>query len=56
MSETDPLVADKHVVGLRFKRQSTRWSRAGARAVLHLRLDRLSRRWRQRCHLARLAA
>jgi hypothetical protein len=40
--------ACKHVVGLRFKRQSTRWTRAGARAVLHLRLDRLSGRWQQR--------
>jgi len=37
--------ACKHVVGLRFKRQSTRWTKAGARAVLHLRLDRLNSRW-----------
>ncbi len=40
--------ACKHVVGLRFKRQSTRWTRAGARAVLHLRLDRLNSRWERR--------
>ena len=40
--------ACKHVVGLRFKRQSTRWTKAGARAVLHLRLDRLNDRWQQR--------
>jgi hypothetical protein len=40
--------ACKHVVGLRFKRQSTRWTRAGARAVLHLRLDRLNHRWEER--------
>jgi hypothetical protein len=37
--------ACKHLVGLRFKRQSTRWTKAGARAVLHLRLDRLNGRW-----------
>jgi hypothetical protein len=48
--------ACKHVVGLRFKRQSTRWSRAGARAVLHLRLDRLSNRWEHRAQLLRQAA
>jgi hypothetical protein len=48
--------ACKHVVGLRFKRQSTRWTRAGARAVLHLRLDRLSNRWEHRTHLLRQAA
>ena len=48
--------ACKHVVGLRFKRQSTRWSRAGARNVLHLRLDRLSNRWEQRVELIRRAA
>lgn len=41
--------ACKHVVGLRFKRQSTRWTKAGARAVLHLRLDRLNGRWDARC-------
>jgi hypothetical protein len=40
--------ACKHVVGLRFKRQSTRWTKAGARAVLHLRLDRLNSRWERR--------
>jgi hypothetical protein len=45
--------ACKHVIGLRFKRQSTRWTRAGARAVLHLRLDRLNGRWDQRCKLIR---
>jgi hypothetical protein len=44
------------VVGLRFKRQSTRWTRAGARAVLHLRLDHLSNRWEHRTHLLRQAA
>jgi hypothetical protein len=48
--------ACKHVVGLRFKRQSTRWTRAGARAVLHLRLDRLSNRWEHRAQLLRQAA
>ena len=48
--------ACKHVVGLRFKRQSTRWSRPGARAVLHLRLDRLSNRWDYRTQLLRQAA
>lgn len=47
--------ACKHVVGLRFKRQSTRWSRPGAQAVLHLRLDRMNGRWTQRCKLARAA-
>jgi hypothetical protein len=41
--------ACKHVVGLRFKRQSTRWTKAGARAVLHLRLDRLNGRGDARC-------
>ena len=46
----------KHVVGLRFKRKSTRWAKAGARAVLHLRLDRLSNRWHSRCQLLRQAA
>lgn len=46
----------KHVVGLRFKRQSTRWTKPGARAILHLRLDRLNSRWDQRCGLARQAA
>lgn len=45
--------ACKHVIGLRFKRQSTRWTRAGARAVLHLRLDRLNGRWDRRCKLTR---
>lgn len=45
--------ACKHVVGLRFKRQSTRWTRTGARAVLHLRLDRINGRWEQRCQLTR---
>jgi len=46
----------KHVIGLRFKRQSTRWTKAGARAVLHLRLDRMNGRWDQRCDLQRKAA
>jgi hypothetical protein len=41
--------ACKHVVGLRFKRKSTRWTKQGARAVLHLRLDRLNSRWEKRC-------
>ena len=45
--------ACKHVVGLRFKRQSTRWTKAGARAVLRLRLDRLNGRWEQRSRLLR---
>ncbi len=45
--------ACKHVVGLRFKRQSTRWTKAGARAVLHLRLDRLNGRWEERSRLMR---
>lgn len=45
--------ACKHVVGLRFKRQSTRWTKEGARAVLHLRLDRLSDRWGARRDLVR---
>jgi len=48
--------ACKHVVGMRFKRQSTRWTKAGARAVLHLRLDRLSNRWEARCDHMRKAA
>jgi hypothetical protein len=48
--------ACKHVVGMRFKRQSTRWTKPGARAVLHLRLDRLSGRWDQRCQHMRKAA
>jgi len=48
--------ACKHLIGLRFKRQSTRWSRPGAEAVLHLRLDRINGRWRQRCDLMRQAA
>jgi hypothetical protein len=48
--------ACKHVVGMRFKRQSTRWTRAGARQVLHLRLDRLSHRWEARTKLIRKAA
>lgn len=45
--------ACKQVVGLRFKRKSTRWSRAGGRAVLHLRVDRLSQRWPLRLASAR---
>lgn len=48
--------ACKHVIGLRFKRQSTRWTRPGAQAVLHLRLDRMNGRWAQRCDLVRQAA
>jgi len=46
----------KHVVGLRFKRQSTRWTKRGAQAVLYLRLDRINKRWDQRCELVRRAA
>jgi hypothetical protein len=45
--------ACKQVVGLRFKRKSTRWSKPGARAVLHLRVDRLSQRWPLRIASAR---
>jgi len=45
-----------HVLGLRFKRKSTRWTKPGARAVLHLRLDRLNGRWEERCALARKVA
>jgi hypothetical protein len=48
--------ACKHVVGMRFKRKSTRWTRAGGEAVLRLRLDRLSARWSQRCAQVRRAA
>lgn len=48
--------ACNHVLGLRFKRKSTRWTKPGARAVLHLRLDRLNNRWDQRCALVRRAA
>jgi len=51
MSEADPPVADKHVIDLRFKRKSTRWTRRGAPAVLYLRLDLLSERWEKRCEL-----
>ena len=43
----------KHVIGLRFKRKGTRGSRAGGRAVLHLRVDRLSQRWPLRVASAR---
>jgi hypothetical protein len=39
-----------------FKRQSTRWTKEGARAVLHLRLERMNGRWDQRCDLVRRAA
>ena len=39
----------KHVIDLRFKRKSTRWTKEGARAVLHLRLDILNHRWENRC-------
>ncbi len=45
-----------HVLGLRFKRKSTRWTKPGARAVLRLRLDRMNGRWEQRCALVRQAA
>ena len=45
--------ACKHPIGLRFKRQSTRSIKAGARAVLNLALDRINDRWRARCHRMR---
>jgi len=48
--------ACSHVLGLRFKRKSTRWTKPGARAVLHLRLDRINGRWDRRCQLTRQAA
>jgi hypothetical protein len=48
--------ACKHLIDLRFKRKSTRWTKAGARAVLHLRLDRLNNRWENRCDYLRKAA
>ncbi len=48
--------ACKHVVGVRFRRKSTRWSRDGGEAVLHLRLDRLNGRWEERCAHMRQAA
>ncbi len=48
--------ACKHVVGIRFKRKSTRWSRDGGEAILHLRLDRLNGRWEERCEHLRQAA
>jgi hypothetical protein len=46
----------KHVIDLRFKRKSTRWKKPGARAVLHLRLDRLNQRWDDRSDYIRKAA
>jgi len=46
----------KHVIGLRFKRNSARWKKPGFRAILHLRLDLLSNRWDKRCELMRKAA
>jgi hypothetical protein len=48
--------ACKHVVGMRFKRKSTRWTRDGGEAVLRLRLDRLNGRWHARQEHMRLAA
>lgn len=45
-----------HVVGLRFKRKSTRWKAPGLRAILHLRLDLLNDRWENRCEYLRLSA
>jgi hypothetical protein len=42
-----------HVVGLRFKRKSTRWKAPGLRAILHLRLDLLNDRWENRCDYLR---
>ena len=47
--------ACKHLIDLRFKRKSTRWTKAGARAVLSLRLDLLNDRWENRCAHMRLA-
>jgi hypothetical protein len=46
----------KHVIDLRFKRKSTRWTRTGARAVLWLRTDWLNGRWEDRCAHLRKAA
>lgn len=46
----------KHVIGLRFKRASTRWTKEGGRAVLRLRLDRLNGRWQARSQHLRMAA
>jgi hypothetical protein len=37
--------ACKHVIDLRFKRKSTRWTKSGAQSVLRLRLDILNGRW-----------
>jgi len=48
--------ACKDLIDLRFKRKSTRWTKAGARAVLRLRLDRRNHRWEQRVQHMRLAA
>jgi hypothetical protein len=48
--------ACKQVVGLRFKRKSTRWGLPGGRAILHLRLDRLNGRWPLRMQHLRKAA
>ncbi len=46
----------KHVINMRFKRKSTRWTKRGAEAVLWLRIDWLNGRWSARCkHLRRAA-
>ncbi len=46
----------KHVINMRFKRKSTRWTKRGAQAVLWLRIDWLNGRWSARCkHLRRAA-
>jgi len=48
--------ACKDLIDLRFKRKSTRWSRLGAEAVLHLRLDRFNARWQtRRAHMRQAA-
>jgi len=47
--------ACRYVIGLRFRRKSTRGTEAGARAVPHLRLDRLSRRQERGDHIHHVA-
>jgi len=46
----------KHLIDVRLKRKSTRWTKPGGRAVLNLRLDILNERWEQRCDYLPLAA
>lgn len=48
--------ACKHLIDLRFKRKSTRWTKRGAQSVLRLRLDILNGRWETRCQHMRTAA